>query len=76
MNTELQTYINNLEAKGPVGLCIEIRKHFYSSLHNLTSVCVNDYDAFNRIMDKIAEIDKDLEKTIVHQVMCNMAGIG
>ena len=76
MRKEIEDYIIELNNKTPEELCEYVRNYPNSSTHNLTTICVNAYEDFCRLLDKIAEVDKDLEMMITHAVMCNMAGIG
>lgn len=76
MHKEIEDYIIELDSKTSEELCEYVRNYPNSSTHNLTTICVNAYEDFCRILAKIAEVDKDLEMMITHAVMCNMAGIG
>ena len=76
MRKEIEDYIIELDSKTSEELCEYVRNYPNSSTYNLTTICVNAYEDYCRLLDKIAGVDKDLEMMINQAVMCNMAGIG
>ncbi len=44
-------------------------------IHNLTTMCVSDETLFNYVIDVLSKHDKQKAEIIIHEVMCNLAGV-
>ena len=44
-------------------------------IHNLTTMSVSDETLFNHVIDVLGRNDKSKADMVMHEVMCNLAGV-
>lgn len=44
-------------------------------IHNLTTMSVSDERLFNHVLEVLSKYDKLKAEMIMHEVMCNLAGV-